>query len=126
MVHVVIKPSRLGRSDIGMSDCFFQKYLDDALVEEAMMLSCTKTKRGYNLLKKYLSYQRFFHPQDPVKTYEDTARIYFYLRKKGVTIRSTIDCLPAQIALEQDLLLRHNDKDFDAMAPIFKLHLYKH
>jgi hypothetical protein len=59
-----------------------------------------------------------------VKTYEDAARIYFYCRKKGITIRSTIDCLIAQIALDQNLLLLHNDKDFDAIAPIVKLRLY--
>jgi predicted nucleic acid-binding protein len=88
------------------------------------MLQGAKSDKEYNLLKDYLSSQRFFHPQDAVKTYEDAARIYFSCRKKGVTIRSTIDCLIAQIALEQDLALLHNDRDFDAMAPIIKLRLY--
>jgi predicted nucleic acid-binding protein len=89
------------------------------------VLQGAKSEKEYALLKDYLSCQRFFHPQDPVKTYEDAARIYFYCRKKGITIRSTIDCLIAQIALEQNLLLLHNDRDFDAMAPIIKLRLYK-
>ena len=34
------------------------------------------------------------------------------------------DCLIAQIALEQDLALLHNDRDFDVMAPVIKLRLY--
>lgn len=88
------------------------------------VLQGAKSDKEYNLLRDYLSSQRFFHPQDPMKTYEDAARIYFSCRKKGVTIRSTIDCLIAQIALEQDLALLHNDRDFDAMAPIIKLRLY--
>ena len=89
------------------------------------VLQGAKSEKEYALLKNYLSCQRFFHPQDPVKTYEDAARIYFYCRKKGITIRSTIDCLIAQIALEQNLVLLHNDKDFDSMAPVIKLRLYK-
>ncbi len=88
------------------------------------VLQGAKSEKEYNLLRDYLSSQRFFHPQDAVKTYEDAARIYFSCRKKGVTIRSTIDCLIAQIALEQDLALLHNDRDFDAMVPIIKLRLY--
>ena len=88
------------------------------------ILQGAKSEKEYALLKDYLSCQRFFHPQDPVKTYEDAARIYFRCRKKGITIRSTIDCLIAQIALENNLLLLHNDKDFDAMAPVIKLPLY--
>jgi len=88
------------------------------------VLQGAKSEKGYARLKDYLSCQRFFHPQHPLKTYENAARIYFNCRKKGVIIRSTIDCLIAQIALEQNLLLLHNDRDFDAMAPIIKLRLY--
>ena len=90
------------------------------------VLQGAKSEKEYALLKEYLSCQRFYHPRDALKTYENAARIYFRCRKKGVTIRSTIDCLIAQIALEHNLLLLHNDKDFDAMAPIIELNLYKY
>ena len=76
------------------------------------------------LLRDYLSSQRLFHLRDPVKSYSDATHIYFSCRKKGVTVRSTIDCLIAQTALEQNPRLLHNDRDFDAMAPIIGLHLY--
>lgn len=46
----------------------------------------------------------------------DAARLYFTLRKKGVTIRKSTDCLIAQIALHFDILLVHNDVDFDHIA----------
>ncbi|MFZ4614772.1 MAG: twitching motility protein PilT [Rectinemataceae bacterium] len=34
----------------------------------------------------------------------------------GITIRSTIDLLIAKTAIENDLLLLHNDRDFTNMA----------
>lgn len=33
-------------------------------------------------------------------------------------MRSTIDCLVAQIAIENDLLLLHSDRDFDDIASV--------
>jgi predicted nucleic acid-binding protein len=45
-------------------------------------------------------------------------------RKKGITIRSTIDCLIAQTALENDLILLHEDYDFDLMAKVIPLKFF--
>lgn len=45
-------------------------------------------------------------------------------RKQGITIRSTIDCLIAQTAIEHDLLLLHRDNDFSAMSKIVPLKFY--
>jgi len=47
-----------------------------------------------------------------------TARIYYDLRRKGLTVRSSMDCLIAQSALEHDLTLLHNDRDFEAIAQV--------
>lgn len=85
------------------------------------VLQGAKSKKEYGTLKKYLSTQRFYHPLDPIKTYEEAAHIYFNCRKKGITIRSTIDCLIAQIAIEHNLLLLHNDTDFLAISKIVSL-----
>ena len=87
------------------------------------ILQGAKTEKEYAMLKEYLSSQRFFHPKDLVESYAQAARIYFACRKKGITVRSTIDCLIAQIALEHDLFLIHNDSDFIAMAPVIGLRL---
>ena len=38
--------------------------------------------------------------------------------KKGITIRSSIDCLIAQCAIENEVTLLHNDKDFVQMAGV--------
>ena len=88
------------------------------------VLQGAKSEKEYAGLKKYLSSQRFFHPQDPIETFAKAAGIYFRCRKKGITVRSTVDCMIAQIAIENELLLLHNDKDFEAMAAVAPLKLF--
>ncbi|NOR05492.1 MAG: PIN domain-containing protein [Deltaproteobacteria bacterium] len=87
------------------------------------ILQGAKTEKEYATLKEYLSSQRFFHPKDPVESYAQAARIYFACCRKGITVRSTIDRLIAQIALEHALFLLHNDSDFIAIAPVIGLRL---
>ena len=94
----------------GISSLIYQEVLQGA-----------KTKKEYRQLKRYLEVQRFYHPKDAVDSFAVAAKIYFDCRKKGFSIRSTIDCLIAQIALENDLSLLHNDSDFDLMAEIIPL-----
>ena len=89
------------------------------------ILQGAKTEKEYASLKEYLSTQRFFHPKDVLVSYAAAATIFYSCRRKGVTIRSTIDCLIAQIAIEHELLLLHNDKDYTAMAPVIGLQIYK-
>ena len=48
-----------------------------------------------------------------------SARNYRNLRKLGITIRSTIDCLIATFCIENGYELLHEDRDFDA----FEQHL---
>ena len=88
------------------------------------LLQGTKNINEFNKLKIYLESQQIFHPKDIIESYIQAARIYFNCRKKGITIRSTIDCLIAQIAMENNLSLLHNDSDFDAMARVIQLKLY--
>ena len=43
------------------------------------------------------------------------AEIYRSLRRKGITIRKSVDCMIASVAIENDIPLLHNDKDFEAI-----------
>jgi hypothetical protein len=45
-----------------------------------------------------------------------SARNYLILRRKGITVRKTIDCLIATFCIEADCQLLHRDRDFDAFA----------
>jgi predicted nucleic acid-binding protein len=67
---------------------------------------------------EYLGSQTFYHPMDPVESYREAALIYFRCRRAGVTIRSAVDCLIARIAIEHDLMLLHDDRDFEKMAGV--------
>lgn len=58
-------------------------------------------------------------------SYIAAADLYRKCRKKGATVRSTVDLLVAQIAVEHKATLLHNDRDFDAIAKICDLKLYK-
>ncbi len=51
-------------------------------------------------------------------SWQEAARIYYDLRRQGLTIRSPIDCCIAQAALENNLLLVHNDRDFETIAQV--------
>jgi len=58
-------------------------------------------------------------------TFERSAALYRSLRKKGVTIRKPIDCMIASVAIEHDLRLLHDDRDFDQIAEHSKLKIMK-
>ena len=48
----------------------------------------------------------------------EAARIYFELRQQGLTVRSTLDCCIAVVALEHDLTLLHNDQDYEKITTV--------
>jgi predicted nucleic acid-binding protein len=94
-------------SRFGITSAIFQEVLQGAESDSA-----------FARLQTFLGEQIFYHPQDPVLSYAEAARIYARCRRVGITIRSTIDCLIARIAIEHGLLLLHSDKDFDWIATV--------
>ena len=55
--------------------------------------------------------------------YLEAARIYRACRSKGYTVRSTVDCLIAQLCLRDSLPLLCKDRDFYAISHCVALHL---
>jgi predicted nucleic acid-binding protein len=55
---------------------------------------------------------------DPLstKTFLAAADIFQQGRRRGVTVRSSYDCLIAAIAIEHNATVWHQDRDFDAIA----------
>ncbi|MCB9294946.1 MAG: PIN domain nuclease [Lewinellaceae bacterium] len=53
---------------------------------------------------------------NPVEASISAAQLYRGLRKKGVTIRKSNDCLIAAFAQQFDLAVLHVDRDFSLMA----------
>ncbi len=77
--------------------------------------------------KEWLTLSDYLADQDYLEAAEETwagaARLYFDLRRKGLTVRSVIDCCIAEIAMSYDATLLHNDRDF---TTITKLRALKH
>jgi predicted nucleic acid-binding protein len=46
--------------------------------------------------------------------------MYINCRKKGFTIRSTLDLIIAEIAIENNLYLLHNDNDFTNISKVYE------
>lgn len=57
----------------------------------------------------------------PETVFVRAADIYRKLRKKGITVRKSNDCIIAATALEHHCQLLHNDKDFSPIARNFPL-----
>lgn len=62
-----------------------------------------------------------FLEADPKLMAVNAAKIYVDLRKRGVTIRKSMDCLIASYALVFDVPLYYSDRDFDQIANFFPL-----
>jgi len=58
-------------------------------------------------------------------SYIKSAQIYRKCRKQGITIRKTADCIIAQTAIENRLILLHDDTDFDRIALACPLKIYQ-
>lgn len=80
------------------------------------LLQGAKSGSEWKLLEHYLSTQ--FYLEMTERTWSDAARMFFELRRKGITVRSSIDCCIAQVALEHDALLLHKGADFERIASI--------
>lgn len=89
------------------------------------ILQGSESEQRFNHFRDYFNELTFYHPKHLTESYAQAAHLYFSCRRKGVTIRSTIDCLIAQIAIEHNLILLHSDKDFMCLAeaaPALKLY----
>ena len=94
---------------VGLCDLIYMELLQGA-----------RDVRGFTRLRSYLDGQRFYRFADATQSHADAARIYFECRRKGVTVRSAVDCLIAQCAIDNGAILLHNDRDFSNLAKVVK------
>jgi len=97
--------------------------LGDIIVTE--VLQGIKDDKEYNEVKKSLLSFPIYSLKG-IDSYITAAELYRKCRKKRITIRNTIDLFIAQIILENDLILLHNnDSDFRNIAKICEIKFYK-
>ncbi len=53
-----------------------------------------------------------------------SAKNYRFLRKKGITVRKTIDTMIATFCIQNKFTLLHNDRDFDPFNKFLNLKVY--
>ena len=83
------------------------------------VLQGIRSDADYRKTKDYLG-DLLFLPMRQA-TFVRAAEVYRALRKKGITIRKPVDCMIASVAIEYNLRLLHNDRDFDQIAKHSKL-----
>ena len=76
-------------------------------------------EKDWEQLSEYLESQLYFECTE--WTWNAAARIYFDLRRAGKTVRSPIDCCIAQLAIENDAVLLHRDRDFETIATVRRM-----
>ncbi|WP_162416371.1 type II toxin-antitoxin system VapC family toxin [Cyclobacterium roseum] len=77
----------------------------------------------FEMLSEQLMSIRFLEA-DPKMMAINAAKLYFNLRKKGVTVRKSMDCLIASYALAFDVAFYHADRDFDHISRHFPIKLF--
>jgi predicted nucleic acid-binding protein len=77
----------------------------------------------WRVLSRYVASQEILLPDS--ETYRRAAKIYYDCRRAGLTVRSSVDCLVAQLALDRGGFLLADDRDYAAIATVRPLQLVK-
>jgi predicted nucleic acid-binding protein len=96
--------------------------ISDVILAET--LQGFRSNEDFESVKTHLLHFQIYSLQSP-EGYIRAAQLYRTCRKQGATIRKTIDCLIAQIALDHGLILLHQDNDFDKIASVSGLRVYR-
>jgi predicted nucleic acid-binding protein len=80
------------------------------------LLQGARTETEWSKLSE--SIKKFPTLDVPATIWIDAARIFFDLQRSALTVRSTLDCLIAQMCLTHDCVLLHNDRDFERIATV--------
>ena len=99
----------------------FRKIIGDDLYvltrfTQLELLQGAKDDYEWRKLEEYLETQIYLEATE--RTWVEAARIYYDLRRKGITINSPIDCCIAQLAIENEVTLLHKDQDFEKIEKI--------
>ena len=90
------------------------------VILQELLQGCPDETSANRVEKHFAAFVEIF-PQR--STYKLAAQIYRDCRKRGYIIRSSIDCLLAACALENNCAVLHKDRDYTHIAKISKLNL---
>lgn len=81
------------------------------VILQEVLQGIANDKHFFNVKESFLELNML--KEEPTEAAVGAAEIYRSLRKKGITIRKSNDCLIAWYALKNSLEIVHNDRDFD-------------
>ena len=87
------------------------------------LLQGVKDDREWEFLHAYLYGQNKLDPTTPWQTHREAAHIYYACRKRGITV-GTIDCYVAELVIENDGTLLHQDKHFRHIQHVRPLKMF--
>lgn len=96
-----------GAPPVGVTGVIIQEVLQGARDETA-----------FARLRLYMDSRPRYESNDPGTLHLRAAHLYARCRWQGLTPRKSTDCLIACIAIEHDLTLLHDDRDFETIARI--------
>lgn len=67
-------------------------------------------------VKKALDHSKILEETLTKETFEEATSIYRQAGKKGITIRSSVDCLIASIAIRNHATIVHKDRDYSEIS----------
>ncbi len=91
-------------------------YIDMILLE---IIQGVRERKDREILE--LKFQSFAELPVRRSTVMLAAEIYQELQRKGITIRSIIDCLISAVGIETGAVILHKDRDFDYIANHFPI-----
>ena len=88
------------------------------------ILQGARNEKEFHLLEEYLTTQQFYYLKDEKDSYTKAAKNRLKCTKKGITVRSSVDLLIIQTALEHKLSILHNDKDFQNIGTVVSVDFF--
>jgi predicted nucleic acid-binding protein len=106
------------------------KRLEQLIVEREDLCICgfvrTEVLQGIKDDRQYIATKRqlsnLIYLEDDVSTFDLGATIYRELRKQGLTIRNSIDCLIAATVIQHGAHLLDADRDYELIDQHYPLH----
>ena len=80
-----------------------------------------REERAYRIARESMLAFPIVESPLAVEVVEDAIALYRLARRKGLTVRSGVDCLIAACAVRNGLEVLHRDRDFEALATVSQL-----
>ncbi|WP_273454493.1 type II toxin-antitoxin system VapC family toxin [Nevskia ramosa] len=110
------QPRAVGKRLRALIDSDIAIFVTGTIVQE--VLQGARDESHFQRMRTWFAPHRIATPEHAFNTHAAAASLYARCRWKGFTPRSSNDCLIAQIALDFDLTLLHDDSDFEKMAKV--------